>query len=88
MATLALPVKVTELKVLARPVSWGSGDMVLFMRLGGSEKEPCCNRSVTKVTGYIITAFEITIDNYVKALFPRITSGPPFFFCVVKPVVI
>ena len=28
LATLALPVKVTELKVLARPVSWGSGDIL------------------------------------------------------------
>ena len=28
LATLALPVKVTELKVLARPVSCGSGDIL------------------------------------------------------------
>merc|ERR1719180_90882 len=31
LATLALPVKVTELKVLARPVSCGSGDILALL---------------------------------------------------------
>ena len=64
--------------------------MLLSVRFGYSETE--CSVSVSqekccKCHG-IVTAFEITIENYMKELFPCIPSGSSLFSSVVKPIII